>query len=240
MRRSLVYLTLIVIALLAGLALGNYMSMIQYEERIRDLETALVQKEKQIEVLNVFIDNLQRWLEGNITTYEDKIANYEVKIAYLQSRISNLEAQLEIEILGVYFSPRGGCENVILNWIKNANKSIHVLIYSFTSDPIGEELINAYKRGIDVRVVFERNQIGRGSEYRRLKEAGIPVRNDTNPKLMHNKVMIIDGEIVFTGSYNWSMNAEKYNNENLIVIRSKRIAEIFEREFEKIWNESVG
>jgi len=240
LRKTLVCFTLITIALLAGLALGNCISAVRYEAIIRDLKTGLVQKEEQIEELNVFINALQRWLEDNITIYEDKIVNYEAEISDLESRISNLEAQLEIEILGVYFSPKGGCENVILKWIKSANKSIHVLIYSFTLDSISEELINAYRRGVDVKVVFEKSQIGQGSEYQRLKKAEVPVRNDTNPRYMHNKVMIIDGGIVFTGSYNWSMNAEKYNNENLIIIRSRKIAEIFERKFEEIWSESVG
>ena len=240
MRKSLVCFTLITIALLAGLALGNYISAARYEAIIRDLKADLIQKEKQIEELNIFINNLQKWLEDNITAYEDEIINYEAKVSDLQKRISNLEAQLEIEILGVYFSPKGGCENVILNWIKSANKSIHVLIYSFTLDSISKELISAYRRGVDVKVVFEKSQISQSSEYQKLREAGVPVRNDTNPRYMHNKVMIIDGEIVFTGSCNWSTNAEKYNNENLIVIKSREIAKVFEREFEEIWSESVG
>ena len=77
------------------------------------------------------------------------------------------------------------------------------------------------------------------SEYQKLKAAGVPVRNDTNPGLMHNKVMIIDGKIVLTGSFNWSVSAEKKNNENLIVIRSLYVARVYEEEFDKIWNNSV-
>lgn len=240
LRKNLIYSALIIIVFIVGLAVGNYLSVAQYEEKIESLESELTEREKQIEELNASINDLQRWLENNITAYEKKIAIYESEIAFLQNRIVNLEAQLEIKIIGIYFSPKGGCEDAILKWIRSANKSIHVLIYSFTLDSISEELINAYKRGVDVKVVFERNQINRWSEYWRLREEGVPVRNDTNPKLMHNKVMIIDGEIVFTGSYNWSMNAEKYNNENLIIIRSRKIAEIFERKFEEIWSESVG
>jgi len=56
---------------------------------------------------------------------------------------------------------------------------------------------------------------------------------------MHNKVMIIDGIIVITGSYNYSANAENYNNENMIIILSDYIAGIYEKEFEKIWNQST-
>ncbi|MBS7635541.1 DUF1669 domain-containing protein, partial [Candidatus Bathyarchaeota archaeon] len=64
-------------------------------------------------------------------------------------------------------------------------------------------------------------------------------RNDTNPDFMHNKVMIIDGEIVFTGSYNWSKSAEEDNDENLVIIKSMEIAETYEEKFEEIWNKGV-
>ena len=93
--------------------------------------------------------------------------------------------------------------------------------------------------GVEVKVVFERNQITRYSEYQKLRAAGIPVRNDTNPGYMHDKVMIIDGVIVLTGSFNWSMHAEKVNNENLIIIKSLYVASVYEEEFHRIWNSSV-
>ncbi|MEM2913395.1 MAG: phospholipase D family protein, partial [Candidatus Bathyarchaeia archaeon] len=180
----------------------------------------------------IYINHLQRWLEGNVSSYEAEISS-------LQGVISDLKEKIRVEILGIYFSPKGGCENVIISWIRSANRSIHVLIYSFTLDLIAEELIYAYKRGVDVKVLFEKSQISLYSEYMRLKEAGVPVRNDTNPDFMHNKVMIIDGEIVFTGSYNWSKSAEEDNDENLIIIKSMEIAETYEEKFEEIWNKGV-
>lgn len=150
-----------------------------------------------------------------------------------------MKEKIRVEILGTYFSPKGGCRDVIIKWIRSANSSIHVLIYSFTLDLIAEELIDAYKRGVDVKVLFEKSQISAYSEYGRLKEAGVPVRNDTNPDFMHNKVMIIDRELVFTGSYNWSKSAEEDNDENLIIIKSMEIAEKYEEKFEEIWNKGV-
>ena len=65
------------------------------------------------------------------------------------------------------------------------------------------------------------------------------VRNDTNSKYMHNKVMVIDSLIVLTGSFNWSANGENYNNENLIIINGTKIAGIYEEEFHEIWSEGV-
>jgi phosphatidylserine/phosphatidylglycerophosphate/cardiolipin synthase-like enzyme len=56
---------------------------------------------------------------------------------------------------------------------------------------------------------------------------------------MHDKIMIVDGKIVLTGSFNWSNNAENENNENLLIITSTSLATTYENEFQKIWNSSV-
>lgn len=226
MRKCILALVILLpIVFLTGLALGNLIGAYQANEQMGKLKAELDQKE-------IYINHLQRWLEGNVSSYEAEISS-------LQGVISDLKEKIRVEILGIYFSPKGGCENVIISWIRSANRSIHVLIYSFTLDLIAEELIYAYKRGVDVKVLFEKSQISLYSEYMRLKEAGVPVRNDTNPDFMHNKVMIIDGEIVFTGSYNWSKSAEEDNDENLIIIKSMEIAETYEEKFEEIWNKGV-
>lgn len=232
-RHRTLYLLTTVVVLFIGLILGSLLGESRLAEGVKEL-----QEENE---------RLRGWLKGNITAYRSQIEAYRDRIELLDKQIKLLNEQieilnekLEIEILGVYFSPKGGCAEAIINLIGSANKSIHILIYSFTLDSIGNALIEAYKRGVDVRVVFERNEISEYSEYWRLKGAGVPVRNDTNSYLMHNKVMIVDSEIVVTGSYNWSRSAEERNDENIIIIRSRRIAEEYEKAFEKIWAKSFG
>ena len=140
-------------------------------------------------------------------------------------------------VSGVCFSPHGGCEDQIISWIDRANSSIHVLIYSFTLDGIRDALIQAQGRSVQVRVVFEQNSISdSGSEYQNLKDAGLEVRADGNSAYMHDKVMIVDGKVVLTGSYNWSSHAENDNNENLVAIASDNVAGTYESEFQRIWN----
>ena len=138
-----------------------------------------------------------------------------------------------------YFSPKGGCEEAIIEWINKANKSIHIMIYSFTLDSIGDALITVYKKGIEVLIIFEKEQISKYSEDIKLKNSGINVKYDNNPALMHNKVMIIDNKVVLTGSFNWSSQAEDKNNENLLIIIDNELAELYEKEFQKIWSEAT-
>jgi phosphatidylserine/phosphatidylglycerophosphate/cardiolipin synthase-like enzyme len=163
-----------------------------------------------------------------------QVSELSAKIAQLNATIASL-SKGEPSILAVRFSPKGGCADQVAYWIDRANSSVHVLIYSFSLDSIGDALTRAYQRGVDVKAVFEKSQIRSYSELFRLTAAGIPARNDTNPGDMHEKVAIIDGYIVLVGSFNWSAAAENENNEVLLVIRSADLAGTMEREFQRIW-----
>jgi phosphatidylserine/phosphatidylglycerophosphate/cardiolipin synthase-like enzyme len=62
------------------------------------------------------------------------------------------------------------------------------------------------------------------------------VRRDGISGLMHHKVIIIDREIVITGSYNFTASAEDRNDENLVIIYNPFIAEWFLAEFERVFS----
>ena len=61
-----------------------------------------------------------------------------------------------------------------------------------------------------------------GATY--LANVGIPTGIDESDPIAHNKILIIDGEIVITGSFNLSKAAEEKNAENLLVMRDKELA----------------
>jgi phosphatidylserine/phosphatidylglycerophosphate/cardiolipin synthase-like enzyme len=61
------------------------------------------------------------------------------------------------------------------------------------------------------------------------------VRLDGNPKSMHHKVIIIDGQIVVTGSYNFSKSAKTRNDENTLILHNSEIAKLYLDEFERVW-----
>ena len=77
-----------------------------------------------------------------------------------------------------------------------------------------------------------------GTEYDLFKQAGLKVFVDGNKGQMHHKVMIIDGQIVVTGSYNFSNSAETRNDENLIVIYNQPIANFFMKEFQRVYQQA--
>ena len=140
--------------------------------------------------------------------------------------------------LEVYFSPDDGAAAHLLELIRSARKSIYFLAYSFTSDDLAQALLERAGAGVTVAGVMEASQIesNQGGEYGRFRKAGLEVRLDGNPRQMHHKVMLIDGQIVVTGSYNFSASAERINDENMLVIHDPQVAALYRIEFEKLFN----
>lgn len=134
----------------------------------------------------------------------------------------------------VYFSPHGGCTEAVVERINGARKSIDVQAYSFTSTAIARALAEAEARGVKVRAVLDRKATGEhysGGRY--LADHGIAVWLDGAHPIAHNKVIILDGATVITGSFNFTRQAE-WNAENLVVIEGRgKIAEAYEGEFER-------
>ncbi len=98
-------------------------------------------------------------------------------------------------------------------------------------------MIERAAAGVKVMGVFDEDQYhsNAGTEFDRLTSAGLDVRLDGNPRLMHHKVIIIDGKLVITGSYNFSYNAEHNNDENTLIIHNQNLAGQYLAEFQKIY-----
>ena len=134
-----------------------------------------------------------------------------------------------------YFSPGSDTISPLLTEINSAEKSIHFMAFAFTHDMLGNAMRARFAAGIEVRGVFEDRQVDQYSEFEAMKAAGLPVVLDKNRGTMHHKVIVIDAETVITGSYNFSKNAEKRNDENLLIIKGNpEIAAAYLAEFEKI------
>lgn len=130
----------------------------------------------------------------------------------------------------VYFSPNGGATEAIVRELEAARQRVRVQAYSFTSTPIAKALGEARKRGVDVQVILDKSQ--RGERYTSatyLAHQSIPVWIDSEHAIAHDKVMILDGETVITGSFNFTKAAEFRNSENLLILRGvKELAAKYE------------
>ena len=128
----------------------------------------------------------------------------------------------------VYFSPNGGCTDAIVKEINNSKTEILVQAYSFTSAPIAKALLEAHKRGVKVEAILDKSQRKQNySSATFLANARIPTFIDDVHAIAHNKIIIIDGATVITGSFNFTKAAEEKNAENLLIIKSPELANLY-------------
>ena len=119
----------------------------------------------------------------------------------------------------VGFSPGNGALNVVLRVIGSAKREIRMATYSFTSKEIAQALVDAAKRGVDVRVVVDKSQLGeRYTTATFLANQRVPVRVDSRHAIAHSKYLVADGMHVETGSFNYTDSAVKRNSENAIAL----------------------
>jgi len=141
----------------------------------------------------------------------------------------------------------GSIEEILIEFINNAQVSIHIASFEFNLTPVAEALIAAKNRGVDVKWITDDEngleydiQPGRG-QFSLLTGAGIEVKDDAGRSaLMHNKFWIFDQQIVWTGSTNITVNGIFKQNNNVVVMRSPEMAFIFEREFQEMWGGQFG
>lgn len=120
----------------------------------------------------------------------------------------------------VRFSPRGGAAEAVVRELDGARKTVRVQAYSFTSQPIAKALVEAKKRGVDVEIVVDKSQRGeRYTEADFTANQGIPTYVDSKHAIAHNKIMLIDGETILTGSFNFTKAGEESNAENLLILK---------------------
>ncbi len=117
-------------------------------------------------------------------------------------------------------------------------KSADVCVFTITDDRISNAIIEAHRRGIEIRILTDNEKaFDAGSDITRLERAGLQVRVDRTPYHMHHKFAIIDNELLLNGSYNWTRGAAENNEENFIITDDKRLLGPFRELFERLWKQ---
>lgn len=164
--------------------------------------------------------------------------------------ITSLNVKLYLTDFTAKLKPDTGCNSpmckALLSEINMAEKSIDIAAYGWDDNKILNNAIkNAIKRGVKVRLVYETNTKNT-SFYPYTFEFANWIKNarsdymegnfkETN-YLMHNKFIVFDNKIVFTGSANFSFTGiSGYNANAAFIINSKQIAQLYTDEFEQMY-----
>ena len=154
-------------------------------------------------------------------------AGYGVDGGWFQLYFTNPESPLASQ-------ETGGIDGPLADAIDAAKLSVDVAVYSLSLNSIRDALLRAHDRGARVRMVMESDNLDR-SDPQKLIEAGIPILGDRREGLMHNKFAVIDNSEVWTGSTNFTDSGAYADNNNMIRIRSVKMAENFTKEFEEMF-----
>ncbi|AVF38281.1 phospholipase D family protein [Rahnella sikkimica] len=145
--------------------------------------------------------------------------------------------------IDVGFSPEGSALQLVMRTIENAQQSIRLMGYSFTSPEVARGLVEAKRRGVDVKVVVdEKGNKGKASvaAMNLLVNAAIPVRTISKYKISHDKVIIVDGQTVETGSFNFTRSAAEANSENALVISGlPALAQTYITHWQSRWDDGT-
>jgi phosphatidylserine/phosphatidylglycerophosphate/cardiolipin synthase-like enzyme len=135
----------------------------------------------------------------------------------------------------------------VAQYINQANSTLDIAAYELNNQSITEAISQAKSRGVQIRIVTEHSN-RQEVPLQKLEQQGIPVVDDgaENRGLMHDKFLIIDGQVLGMGSMNLTRNCTQRNNNNFIFWDSNKdpaitqLIDNYQIEFEQLWSGKFG
>lgn len=179
---------------------------------------------KSQEIAELYTEEFNQMLEGKFHTAKSKTS---LPRSYILGRSK----------ISVYFSPQDKViTNHIIALVNNSQKYVYIPAFLITHEGLSQALINAHKRGVDVKLIVDATNSSSGrSAVRFLRNAGVPVKVENYAGKMHSKSIIIDDKYIVTGSMNFSNSGEKKNDENTLIIEDNRLALFYKDFFLYLW-----
>ena len=141
----------------------------------------------------------------------------------------------------------GGIDSQLIADIEDASNSIDIAAFEWNNPLITEAVVAAYERGVEIRMVVDDEHVLEDYEdaelfdepapFGDIIDAGIPFVDDDRGALMHNKFFIIDGSMIWMGSMNYTINGTYRNNNNMLAMRSRRVVEAYQTEFDEMYGD---
>ncbi len=133
-----------------------------------------------------------------------------------------------------FFSPKGGGTEAILDVVRSARQQISFMTFSFTDNDIANAMVERRNNGVKLEGVYDQCLgYGKYSTYHIMRQNKVYTRMDGNEALLHHKVILVDNTVI-TGSFNFSANADKSNNENMLIIEDAGVAQAYQQEYARV------
>ena len=152
-----------------------------------------------------------------------------------------------LSIKGVQFSRSDRIPQTFVAAIDRTEKTLLLALYDLRLSEVADAVLRAKKRGVQVRLIYDESHAkpaspeagaGPSPEYQALVDAGVPTRllkGAGSFGIMHHKFAVLDGELLITGSFNWTRAADDKNFENAVFKTDPELIAGFTRNWEWMW-----
>ena len=213
----------------------------EWDEILSFLQTYISENKVNEELLKSFFTMHPSIKKGNAELFLSKINSLPItNISTYQSLIKFTLSeyfQPKPVICECYFFPNASNEEKVVSMLRTCKKKLDIAIFSLTLDSIAEAILEAFQRGVKVRMIADDECAkNKGSNVKLIASVGVPCKTDNAVYHMHHKFAVLDESVVIMGSFNWTGQAVKYNQENIFFYEDKNIASQYSQEFERLWN----
>jgi phosphatidylserine/phosphatidylglycerophosphate/cardiolipin synthase-like enzyme len=231
---SLLNSILLVLVLLGGLFICNQLGLIEVNwQRIGQVAVTIGQQAETGDL------DVETALDQILTTVEEEVQTVTDSPAAVVEPVNGEWYQLYFTTPHYPDEPATRVDLItqgLIQAIDQAQSSLDIAIYELDLDEIGEAILSARNRGVTVRLVTDTDELEELETLIRLEEAEIPIVTDERSPIMHNKFVVVDGQAVWTGSWNFTPNGTYRNNNNAIYIQSTQLAQNYTVEFEEMFS----
>ena len=213
----------------------------EWDEITSFLESFISENKTDESELKSFFDLHPSIRKGNADKFLSKInsleiSNFQTYQVLIKFALSEY-FQPKPVICECYFFPNAANEEKVVSMLRTCKKTLDIAIFSLTLDSIAEAILEAHQRGIKVRMIADDECAkNKGSNVKLIASMGVPCKTDNAVYHMHHKFAVLDESVVIMGSFNWTGQAVKYNQENIFFYEDKNIASQYAQEFERLWN----
>lgn len=185
---------------------------------------------------------------NNVIVIEDKkIANIYLKefsqmfdkgkFNNKKETLTTLSLKTKNSTISIFFSPKSNTyENAIKDLIQNSKDYIYIPIFYLTHKDLSNELINAHKRGVVIKIILDATAArNKYSTHRNLREKGLHVKVENFGGKMHAKSIIVDDRYFISGSMNLTKAGNSKNDENTLIIENQKLALQYKKYFINLW-----
>ena len=140
----------------------------------------------------------------------------------------------------VKFARSESVARTILRLLDATSTSVDAALYRLNNPVLAQALEEAARRGAHVRLLLDGNKYKESRVAQELRaRAAFPLRlsfgRHGNGSKMHHKFVVLDQRMILTGSYNWTLESEAENYENLVISDARALVEAYTTEFETLW-----